>query len=92
LPTASAEVVNVATPLESVPVPMVLPLSRKVTVPLGVPAPGKTAETLTVNVTNCVNPLGLGDEAIVVEEFDLLTICAPAVSDLVLVAKVASPE
>lgn len=52
LPTVNAEVVNVATPPLSVPVPMGLPPSRKVTVPVGVPAPGATGETVAVKVTD----------------------------------------
>ena len=52
MPTARAEVANVARPPLSVPVPMGLPPSRKVTVPLGVPVPGATADTVAVKVTD----------------------------------------
>ena len=49
MPTASAEVVNEPAPVESsVAVPMLEPPSRKVTVPVGVPA---VALTVAVNVT-----------------------------------------
>ena len=37
--------------------------SFKVTVPLGVPAPGETALTVAVNTTACPNTEGLIDEA-----------------------------
>jgi len=35
-PSASVDVENVATPLDTVPVPIATPLSKKVTVPVGV--------------------------------------------------------
>ncbi len=51
--TDKPEVVRVAWPLAfSVPVPKVLVPSLKVTEPVGVPAPGGTAETVAVNVTS----------------------------------------
>ena len=59
MPTARAEVVNVAMPPLSVPVPIGLPPSRKVTVPPGVPAPGLFAATVDVNVTAWPNTDGL---------------------------------
>ena len=52
LPTANAEVVNVATPPLKVTVPMGLPPSRKATVPVGVPVPGATGDTVAVKVTD----------------------------------------
>jgi hypothetical protein len=51
-PTASALVLNVATPPLSVPVPIVVRPSLNVTVPVGVPAPGVTAATVAVKVTD----------------------------------------
>jgi len=51
LPGASANAVNVAIPPLSVPVPIGLPPSRNVTVPVGVPDPGATGEIVAVNVT-----------------------------------------
>src|ERR1700752_419363 len=66
LPTASAEVVNVAIPPLSVPVPMGLPPSRNVTVPVGVPLPGATGETVAVKVTDWPNTDGFVDEVTVV--------------------------
>jgi hypothetical protein len=60
LPTASAAVLNVATPLPfSVPVPRLVAPSRNVTVPVGVPVPGATAVTVAVNVTFCPNTVGV---------------------------------
>ena len=52
MPTARADVVNVAMPPLSVPVPIGLPPSRNVTVPVAVPAPGATGDTVAVNVTD----------------------------------------
>src|SRR5437773_1904196 len=55
-PTASVLVVNVAWPEPfSVPVPRALEPSLKVTVPVGVPAPGLFAVTVAVKVTGCPN-------------------------------------
>src|ERR1019366_1606602 len=65
--TAKAEVVKVATPPLRVPVPIELAPSRKVTVPVGVPAPGATGETVAVNLTDCPKTEGFTDEATVVE-------------------------
>ena len=47
-------VLKVATPELRVTVPSVkgVPLSSKVTVPVGVPEPGETAATVAVNVTD----------------------------------------
>ena len=60
VPSVSAEVVNVATPAESAPVPITVAPSLKLTVPLGVPA---ALVTVAVNVTACPTLLGLSDEA-----------------------------
>jgi hypothetical protein len=60
-------VVKVATPPLRVPVPIELAPSRKVTVPVGVPAPGATGETVAVNLTDCPKTEGFTDEATVVE-------------------------
>ncbi len=91
MPTARAEVVNVATPPLSVPVPMGLPPSRNVTVPVGVPAPGATAETVAVKVTDWPKTDGWTDEVTVVAVFALLTTCGLPVSDPVLPLKFPSP-
>jgi hypothetical protein len=55
--------VNVAWPEPfRVPVPRVLGPSLKVTVPVGVPAPGLFTVTVAVNVTDCPNADGLAEE------------------------------
>jgi len=91
LPAAKAEVVNVAMPPLSVPVPMGLPPSKNVTVPVGVPDPGATGETVAVNVTGCPAVDGFSDEVTVVVVFVLLTTCGLPVSDPVLPLKFPSP-
>src|ERR1051326_8074286 len=79
LPTASAELVKVATPPVSVPLPIGLPPSRHVTVPTGVPAPGATGETVAVKVTDCPNTEGFTDEvtAVEVSAFTTLELAVP---------------
>ena len=65
LPAASDEVVNVALPEAGsvTGAPIVFPLSRKVTVPVGVP--GVVEVTVAVKVTACPMTDGLRDEAMV---------------------------
>jgi len=70
-------------------VPMALPLSKNWTVPVAVPAPGETAATVAVNVTDCPKTEGVV-EANVVVVLALLTTWLTAV--LVLVTKLVSPE
>ena len=91
MPMANADVVNVATPPLSVPVPMGLPPSRNVTVPTGVPAPGATGETVAVKVTDWPKTEGLADEVTVVVVFVLVTTCGFPVSEPVLPLKLPSP-
>ena len=98
MPTVKAEVVNVAMPPLSVPVPMGLPPSRNVTVPVGVPAPGATAETVAVNVTDWPNTDGFTDEitAVVVSAFTTVrgaveVFPEPAVVSLALTLLFAAP-
>ncbi len=69
--------------------PMALPLSKNWTVPAAVPAPGETAATVAVNVTDCPKTEGVV-EANVVVVLALLTTWFTAV--LVLVTKLVSPE
>src|SRR5574337_473402 len=58
--TDKVPVANVATPLPfSVPDPMFVAPSRKLTVPVGVPDPGGAGVTVAVNVTVCANTDGL---------------------------------
>src|SRR6266566_4029608 len=62
-PTASVLVTNIAWPEPSrVPVPRGLEPSLKVTVPVGVPAPGLFAVTVAVKVTGCPDTEGLAEE------------------------------
>ena len=49
--TERVEVVNVALPLLMVPVPMEVPPSEKVTIPVGLPAPGAVTAIVAVKVT-----------------------------------------
>ena len=50
-PATSVEIVKLATPAASVPVPSVVEPSRNTTLPVGVPAPGVVAPIVAVNVT-----------------------------------------
>ena len=56
------------------------------TVPAGVPAPGATALTVAVNVTNWLATDGLAEEVTVLVELALLTVIAGLVSVLELSA------
>ncbi|GAO05925.1 hypothetical protein TPA0598_01_02950 [Streptomyces lydicamycinicus] len=66
VPTPSALVVTLAVPPDRVPVKVGPPLMTKVTVPVGVPAPGATGATVAVKVTGSPNTDGSGDEVTVV--------------------------
>jgi hypothetical protein len=72
-----------------VPVPRVVLPSLKVTVPVGVPAPGATAATVAVNVTDWPKTDGVPDVAIDVVVDAWLTTCEMAGE--VLVVKLVSP-
>jgi hypothetical protein len=65
-PTERAAVVNVAFWPLSIPVPIGVVPSMNVTVPVGVPPPGKTGLTVAVNVTDCPNTEGFSDDVMVV--------------------------
>ena len=91
MPKASAVVENVATPRLRFPVPMELPPSRNVTVPVGVPDPGATGETAAVKVTNSPNEDEFCEDVTVVAVSDLATTCGFPVSEPVLPVKFASP-
>jgi len=73
-PCAKVEVVNVAMPPDSVPVPSVVAPSRKVTVPDGLPAPGATTATVAVKVTLCPTVDGFTDDVRLVLVLALLTV------------------
>jgi len=92
VPNGSELVVTVAwsgvLPL-SVPVRVDVP-RLKVTVPLGIPAPGAAAATVAVNVTGCPITEGLADEEMVVLVGSAFTTWLRAV-DGRLAASLASP-
>jgi len=70
---ARAEVMRVAMPPLRIPVPIEVPLSRKVTVPVGVPAPGAEAVMVAVKVTDWPKTEGFTEEMTAVVELSLLT-------------------
>lgn len=70
---ARAEVLNVAEPALSAPLPSVVAPSLNVTVPVGVPAPGATALTVAVNVTVCPKTDGFTEDIAVVVVASALT-------------------
>ena len=74
VPTARLEVENATVPPMSVPVPSVAVPSRKVTVPVGVPAPGVFTLTVAVNVTLWPKAEGLVSEATLVVVASGLTV------------------
>ena len=91
--TLKEDVVKVAWPLAMVTLAArVVAPSVKVTVPLGVPAPGATAATVAVKVTAWPNTDGLGVELTVVLLEALLTTWGEAESLPELVEKLPSPE
>jgi hypothetical protein len=75
LPECVNVAVSVAVPAaDSGLVPIVIVPLRKVTVPVGVPAPGAVTVTVAVNVTACPTADGFCDEANVVVVLALLTV------------------
>src|SRR5207247_3581011 len=89
-PTASVLVTNVPWPEPSrVPVPRMVEPSLKVTVPVGVPAPGLFAVTVAVNVTACPDSDGLAEELTTVAVLAFFTVSVSVLE--VLPLKVASP-
>ena len=64
--------------------------TEKATVPVGVPDPGATAETVAVKITACPNIDGFTDEVTAVVVFALTT-CGFPVSEPALPLKVPSP-
>jgi hypothetical protein len=89
VPTASAEVANVAVPPDNVPLPMLVAPSLNVTVPVGVPEPGANADIVAVNVTVWPNTDGLLPLATVEELESWFTVCRTAPE--VLPVKLVSP-
>ena len=81
---------NVAVPpLRVTADPRLLVPSLNCTVPVGVPAPGATADTVAVNVTVCPKEDGLTEDETPVELASWFTVCAK--EELVLPAKFESP-
>src|SRR5438094_6081051 len=91
-PRARADVVQVAWALPfsawAPQPPKVTPPSWKLTVPVGVPAPGAVAFTVAVKVTDCPNTDGFADELRLVDVAAWLTVCVNVA--LVLVVKLVS--
>jgi hypothetical protein len=75
VPTGREEVLNVALPLLNAPVPTVVEPFLKVTVPVGVPAPGETAPTAAVRVTDVPDLAEDAEEARDTVVLALLTVC-----------------
>ena len=61
-PTASDAMDKVAVPADRVPFPKRVVPSKKLTVPVTVPAPGETALTVAVMVTDCLKTEGFTEE------------------------------
>jgi len=61
-PTASEAMDKVAVPADRVPDPRRVAPSKKLTVPVAVPAPGETALTVAVKVTDCPKTEGLVED------------------------------
>jgi hypothetical protein len=74
-PTARDDVLKVAEPALSVPVPIDVVPSLNVTVPVGVPLPGAVVLTVAVNVTDWPNTDGFVDDATVVLVAAAFTVC-----------------
>src|SRR5207247_821350 len=90
VPTDKPDVRKLAVPPDSVRLPMLTPPSLNVTVPVGVPTPGDTADTVAVKVTAWPNTVGLMSDTTVVLVAALLTVCNRSLELLAL--KLPSPE
>ena len=88
-PVASELVLIEAEKPESALEPSEVSPSKNVTVPLGVPDPGASTETLAVSVTDCPNTDGFGVLATVVAVEAVFTVCVCTAD--VLVVYVPSP-
>src|SRR5205807_2643912 len=76
LPTASEAMLSVAWPeASSAALPRLVAPSKKVTVPVGVPAAGATAVTAAVTVMLCPDTDGLAEEAKLVDDEAWFTVC-----------------
>src|ERR671925_426462 len=84
-PTDSEAVLYVAFPELSDTVAKELVPSLKVTEPVGVPAPGDTAVTAAVNVTDCPKVDGFVEDVTLLRLSALFTVCPPESAPLLLV-------
>jgi hypothetical protein len=82
-PVLSNDVVNIALPLISGNVPNEVAPSFSVTKPVGMPLPGASASTPTVNVTAWPSVEGSSEETKMVLVAFLLTVCVNAEEALV---------
>ena len=81
---------KVALPPVNVPVPMEMPASKKVTAPVGVPAPGAWAETVAETVTAWPKAVVLADVLAMVAVLACPTVCVSGLVVLLLL-KLPSP-
>ena len=84
----SAHIGDHADALTRAALPSVVVPSRKLTVPVGEPAPGDTAVTVAVKVADWPNTVGVSVASVVVVAVEL-TVCVSAVD--VLARKLPSP-
>jgi hypothetical protein len=83
-PWDSVDLVSVAFPLASDTVCNAVAPSFSVTEPVGVPLPGATVATVTLNVTVWPNVDGFGEDINVVAVAALFTVCVTTAEVLVL--------
>src|SRR5260370_11887195 len=81
-PATRDEVVKLAVPAVSGMVPNAVAPSRKVTIPLGIPAPGATAVIAALKVTACPKTVGLAEEVSEVVVVAGFTVCVRALEEL----------
>ena len=90
-PTARLLMAKVAWPELKLRLPKVVAPSLKLTAPVGVPAPGETALTVTVKVTDCPKTDGFAEELTVLLVLEGLTVWLKAEAVLSLALKFVSP-
>ena len=81
-PAARDDVLKVAAPPVSGPLPKSVAPSMKLTLPVAAPVPGGTTETVAVKVTDCPKTEGLVPDATLVVVATLLTTWASAGVDV----------
>ena len=89
-PNGRVDVVSIAVPPVTGADPIDVVPSKKVTLPVGVPAPGKTGTTAAVKVTARPNTDGFRLEITLVVVIALFTTCTNAV-EVLLALKLLSP-